>query len=354
VEPAEQCALALSYGITQNTSAPRVGIITIAGVRYLVQQQGGTPPPVGCVYPLEPSSVIAPGNGIAGTFQLGTTTDTCAWTAASHAPWIQVFPIFGTNSTTVNYTVYPNFGTGIRSGTVSITGGGGTQTFTVTQANTFLSETQRFVTLLYSNYLGRYPSPAEIDFQTSVLNSGTTRGNLAASFFNTPEFQQGGRFVAGLYVGLLGRDPEFNGWLFQRNALALNIVTQDQLVANFLDSTEFKAKYGPLTNDQFVQLMYVQVLGRNPSSGEIAFHAGLLNAGTLTRVQTARNFLNSDEFRIRLASRLSAFLLYATLLQRDPSQPELTARTLQLETGTPIATLTEQFIASPEFQRQLQ
>jgi hypothetical protein len=232
---------------------------------------------------------------------------------------------------------------------------GVTQAFTVTQIPTFLSEPERFVTLLYSNFIGRYPSTSEIALQTSALISGQqTRGTMCASFFNTPEFQLGGRFVAGLYEGLLGRVAEFGGWRFQRNVLAVNLATQDQLVANFLGSNEYMLKYGVQTNEAFVTMLYQQVLGRTPSPTELANQASFLNNGTLTRVQLATNFLNSNEFRIRLASRLSAFLLYAALLQRDPNPAELNARQIQLDAGTPISTLCDQFILSPEFLTQLQ
>jgi hypothetical protein len=330
-----------------------VGIITIAGSQYIVEQQGA-PLGSGCVYPLEPSSIIPQAIGTAGTFLLGTATSACPWTATSNVPWIQVFPLSGTTTTTVHYTVYPNFGTQIRSGTVTVLAQGQAQVFTVTQLPSFLTETQRFVTLLYSNYFGRYPTQTEIDQQTSVLNAGQSRGTMAANFFNSLEFQQGGRFVAGLYVGLLFRDPEFQGWLFQRNALSVGVVTQDQLVANFLNSPEYILRNPNQTNQQFVEMLYLQVLGRAGSPSEVAAHTGRLDSGALTRVQTARNFLNSDEFRIRQASRLSAYLLYATLLQRDPSSTELTARTIQIDAGTPIAVLADQFILSPEFQAQLQ
>jgi hypothetical protein len=37
-------------------------------------------------------------------------------------------------------------------------------------------------------------------------------------FLNSLEFNLGGRFVAGLYVGLLDRNAEFGGWQFQRDA----------------------------------------------------------------------------------------------------------------------------------------
>ena len=49
---------------------------------------------------------------------------------------------------------------------------------------------------------------------------------------------RGGRFIAGLYVGLPGRDAEYDGWLFQRNALATGGATPPGLVLNFLNSSD--------------------------------------------------------------------------------------------------------------------
>ncbi len=61
---------------------------------------------------------------------------------------------------------------------------------------------------------GEWPSPSEIAFQ--VQNGfGAGRSGLASAFLNSEEFNIGGRFSAGLYVGLLNRDAEFGGWLFQ-------------------------------------------------------------------------------------------------------------------------------------------
>jgi hypothetical protein len=224
--------------------------------------------------------------------------------------------------------------------------------FAIVQAAASGTSDQRFVALIYFNFFGRYPSQAEIDFQVSAgLPAG--RANLVLNFFNSLEFDVGGRFVAGLYTGLLGRDPEFGGWLFQRNALALGVVNQDQLIANFLGSAEFLQKYGVLDNPSFVRLMYTNVLGRQPTQAEVDYQVAALNAGG-SRVSLAKNFLNSQEFRVATLARLDAFLLYATLLQRDPTTSELNFRASQLNAGVPLLSLIQEFINSNEFLVQLQ
>ena len=107
--------------------------------------------------------------------------------------------------------------------------------FSLTQARASEPWSQRFVRLLYFSFLGREASDIEVATQ---VNSGQSPTQLAMAFLNTPEFNLGGRFIAGLYVGLLNRDAEFTGWQFQRGALSTGLVTQDALVANFLGAAE--------------------------------------------------------------------------------------------------------------------
>ena len=83
------------------------------------------------------------------------------------------------------------------------------------------------------------------------------------------------------------------------------------------------------------------------------YQAGALTGGT-SRPQLASNFLNSTEFRIGTGPRLTAFLLYATLLQRGPSEQELLFRAAQIQSGVPVRTLVEEFINSAEFAKLLQ
>ena len=90
--------------------------------------------------------------------------------------------------------------------------------------------------LLYFSYLGRGATDAEVAGQ---VNSGLSLTQLATNFLDSAEFSLGGRFAAGLYVGIIERDAEFSGWQFQRQALARGIVNQDQLVSNFINSHEF-------------------------------------------------------------------------------------------------------------------
>ena len=304
----------------------------------------------GCGYSLSPPGTTAPSGGSTGSFSLTVATRlTCEWSATSNASWVQVFPLRGAGAATLQYTVYPNYGTTQRTAAITV----GAQNFTITQPGTPGTYDERFVGQMYFNFFGRNPSASERAFHVNSLNTGISRTDLVMNFLNSPEFNNGGRYVAGLYVGILDRNAEYGGWLFQRNALSTGLVDHLQLVSNFIISGEFTAKFGTPGNEDFVRLMYENVLLRQASQAEVNYQASALAGGT-SRAQLASNFLISAEFRIGTGPRLTAFLLYATLLQREPTPQELLNRAGQIQSGVPVRTLVEEFINSAEFAKLLQ
>jgi hypothetical protein len=205
---------------------------------------------------------------------------------------------------------------------------------------------ERFVRLLYYFFFGRIPPQADVDFQ---IRSGLTRTQLAVNFFRGGEFLLGGRFVGGLYVGLLDRDAEYGGWAFQRNALASGDSNfRMGIVTNFLNSPEYKLKFGSPDNAAFVRLLYEKILLRAASQAEVDWHVGHLLTG-MSRAQKASDFLASKEFSISSGPRLTAALLYFTLLQRDPTDAERQTLIDLVKAKTPDSTLIEELINSPEF-----
>jgi uncharacterized protein YkwD len=271
-----------------------------------------------------------------------------AWSAASSASWAAVFPLSGTGPGTVNITVYPNFSTSTRATTLLIAG----NPFTITQPPLGGTADERFVQQSYFYLLGRMPTTPEVAFQVqNGLTNG--RGVLVNNFLNSGEFNQTGRYVAGLYVGLLNRDAEFGGWQFQRNALLDNQVDRIALVRNFITSQEFQLKYPNQSDEQYVRMLYRQVLLREPSQEEVDFQVAHLNGD---RVGLASRFLISPEFALGTGPRLLAFLYYATMLNRDPSPAELQTTVTALTSASDDLRLTliNNILSSEEYQALLQ
>lgn len=340
------------FSRTEYTYAARTGIVAIGGLSYVITQAASTPPP-SCVYSVDASAAASvPATGKSGRISITATGTGCTWTATSTVNWIGLFPSSGTESTSIILTIYPGFNSQPRTASINVAG----QTFPVTQAANALSEPQRFVQLVYFAFFGRLPTEAEINFQvTNALNAGTSRTEFVNRFFTSTEFNIGGRFVAGTYVGLLNRDPEYAGWLFQRRALTQGFIDQGGLVLNFLNSAEYSLTFGSPSNEELIRLLYRYVLLREASPAEVAFQLTPLGNGSLQkRVELARVLLNSEEFRIGTGPRLVAFLLYATLLQRDGSAADRAFQAQALQSGVPVTTFFSSFLGSGEFSSLLQ
>jgi sugar lactone lactonase YvrE len=323
-------------------SPERVGTFTLAGKIATVRQAG-----TACTFSLAFNNDTVGSSGQRKTVKLTASPESCRWTASSSEPWEQVFPLDGTGSRAVEYNTFPNFSSGVRTATLTIAG----RPFTVTQSAGPGTKNNRLVRLAYFNFLSRLPSPSEEATQSAVLDAGAPRGEFIKGFYENPEFNLGGRFVAGLYVGILDRDAEYGGWQFQRSALASGGIGQTKLVSNFINSVEYNLKFPNTTPQQYVILLYEHVLLREPAPAEVEFHVStsLTPDTNDSRVELARRFLNANEFRTGTGTRLSAFLLYATLLQRDATPSERDALRARIAAGVPILTLINEFVGKPEF-----
>lgn len=134
-------------------------------------------------------------------------------------------------------------------------------------------------------------------------------------FLTSTEFHETARFAAGLYIGLLDRDPEVEGWRFQRDSMRAGIVDGVTIVAAFLNSPEYRARWGTPSDSEFIRLLYRYILLREATEPEVAGHVATL--ATLSRTTVAYNFLHTPEYFLRIGPRLSAFMLGAVLRQRD-------------------------------------
>ncbi len=117
-------SVGFSVAANPNTSA-RPGTLTVAGKTFTVTQNAAS-----CTFTVSPTTMQAPFAGANGSATV-TTSDGCAWTAATNTSWITVTSgAEGTTSGQVNFTVAPSTATSQRLGSLTIAG----RTFAVTQA----------------------------------------------------------------------------------------------------------------------------------------------------------------------------------------------------------------------------
>ncbi|GLQ20832.1 DUF4214 domain-containing protein [Algimonas porphyrae] len=167
------------------------------------------------------------------------------------------------------------------------------------------------------------------------------------------------------YQAVFDRDPDTAGFDLYVNGLRLGTVTQLKMFEDFVGSAEFQATYGNLTNAQFVDLLYANILpGNNDAQGRANYTASL-DSAALTRAQVVEELAGSSEFRelARLESAAYAsnvildpidfqvFRLYEAVFDRAPDAAGFRLYTDGLRNEsinlTGIAT---DFVASTEFQ----
>ena len=167
---------------------------------------------------------------------------------------------------------------------------------------------RQFVQQLYRNVQKREGDPGGVDFWTKQLNTGKmTRPQVVIGFSQSAEFVtatntaaiqsslEGG--VYRLYLSYFLRAPDDGGGSYW-NGQAANGMSMNSISNFFAGSTEFTSRYGTLSNDEFLTLIYANVLTRTPDSGGYSFWIGQLNAG-MSRGDVMLAFSDAAEFIVR-------------------------------------------------------
>ncbi len=104
--------------------------------------------------------------------------------------------------------------------------------------------------------------------------------------------------ITRLYLAVFDRDPDAAGhahWVHvYRNGLSL-----DRIAAAFMDSPEWRGRYGTLPDDRFVELLYCNVLRRAPDDAGYRYWVNILggaNRAPLARDRLLVEFSESEEF----------------------------------------------------------
>lgn len=187
--------------------------------------------------------------------------------------------------------------------------------------------------------------------KVSRIGSGATRLPIVRpNPYGRPAEDQ----VKRLYRAGFGRHPDPAGLQFWVRRYQADD-TMQSLAANFLASDESRALYGAdPTDEEFLTVLYDNVLRRGPDSGGLAFWLDQLNSGR-SRASVLAAFADSDENmeRTRTAPAMTAvdmevLRLYRAAFGRVPDSGGLSYWTAQRRGGVPIASIAASFIASPE------
>ena len=216
--------------------------------------------------------------------------------------------------------------------------------------NDIFANPRLFAMQQYRDFLGREGDAGGIQFYVGHINAGTaTREQIIESFLGSAEFQNGLPSMIRLYFSFFNRIPDYGGLTFQINAFRAG-TPLEVIAQNFYNSPEFTNTYGALNNDQYINLVYQNVLGRAPDPDGYTFYLTHLNNGTLTKGEMMIGFSESPEFQALTSNEAFVVGVYVGMLKRTPEPAGLDFYLDLLESGTPRSAIIPGFYNSPEYR----
>lgn len=143
----------------------------------------------------------------------------------------------------------------------------------------------------YRDFFGRHATSSEIAYWVSSGKSA----NEVINWFVDQDAPKRGPLVR-LYKAYFRRWPDAGGYDYWIRKMK-NGTTLTKVSDTFAASSEFKRNYGSLSNEQFVTLVYNNVLNRTPDASGYNYWVKRLNARTISRGGVMLQFSESSEFK---------------------------------------------------------
>ena len=203
------------------------------------------------------------------------------------------------------------------------------------------------VTGIFSSVLGRAPTSSERSSWVTRLSGADTAGDLVAALRATPDQTGLVDPVSRLYRAYFLRSPDVGGlnyWVSQRRAgRSLYWISEA-----FARSTEFTALYGSLSDPEFMNLVYRQVLEREPEPAGHSYWTEQLQSGRKTRGMVMVGFSEAAEYKTRNGPAIEASVAHLRFLRRAPTSSELQEWVDRRRAGTSVETLYDELVDSAE------
>lgn len=210
---------------------------------------------------------------------------------------------------------------------------------------------------LYLATLSRGPDPQGHIHWTYELDHGATLQSLAAGFVGSVGFQtrygalDNNQFVTLLYQNVLHRAPDTEGLANWAGAMAAG-TSRESVVVGFSQSAEFIAASNPQDDFGQVYRLYASTLDRAPDAGGFDNWINALGGG-MTLLEAAGGFVGSAEFQANYGALDDATfveLLYNNVLDRASDPGGLASWVGQLAGGASRASVVLGFSESQELQ----
>lgn len=174
------------------------------------------------------------------------------------------------------------------------------------------------------DFKGRAPTIAEQDLWVGGINRcEVSADELITTLLPTDQSSLDARLVR-LYWAYFKRPPDPTGFAYWDRQISAGrgLIRAAQ---QFSELSEFRRTYGTLSNGDFIDLVYLNVLGREPDAAGRDFWLTRLDAGTKNRGDVMINFSESSENVRKMVDHVGVFRMFRTMRDRFPSRSEFTS-----------------------------
>ena len=178
---------------------------------------------------------------------------------------------------------------------------------------------QALVDQQYLDFTGATPSSAQSSqWVPAITNCTATADALIVSLPATDQTLDDARLVR-LYLAYFKRPPDPDGFAYWQRQLD-NGKGLINAAKKFAESSEFKTKYGTVSNAAFIELVYENVLGRASDPTGKAFWLTRLDNKTKNRGDVMINFSESSENVTKKVNHVQVFRIYRGMMQKFPNK----------------------------------
>ena len=200
------------------------------------------------------------------------------------------------------------------------------------------------------------PTPAELPPTLELVSLPTlsgsapprpiSRADAVASVIRSREFQETVTPLARLYLATFGRYPDYEG-LNHYTGQREEARPLHEIAGEFTSSREFEQRYGTLDNAQFVELLFVNVIGNASQADVRGYWVEALESGRMTRGEVLVDLAESGAFRERTAPEVFVSTAYTEILRRTPDPAVYAYWVSQLRSGHPYRSVINGLLAGP-------
>ena len=179
---------------------------------------------------------------------------------------------------------------------------------------------QALVTQQYLDFTNAPPTTAQnAQWVPTISNCSATADALIVSLLPTDLTTLDDARLVRLYLAYFNRPPDPSGFAYWQRQLdaGKGLINAAK---KFAESSEFKTKYGTLSNADFIELVYQNVLGRASDSAGKQFWLTRLDNKTKNRGDVMINFSESSENVNKKRNHVQVFRLYRSMMAKFPSR----------------------------------